>query len=126
MFFINRTASMTRGIYIKKSPIKIKTGDIVVFTINGFRTNLLKYVAATEGTEYCFDLNATLWVDKISVAQKNIQKYQDEIPNECSCYRVKKNQLLVLGDHPDSYDSRYFGPIDLKDVIAQVKLLYAF
>ncbi len=113
---------MPTGIYVKISSDKFKIGDIIVFSYKERNYNLLKYIAGYEGHEYCLDFENTLWVNGFPVAQKSIAKYQGNLPTESLCQTLKKDELLVLGEHPNSYDSRYFGPIKREQVIAQVEL----
>lgn len=123
VIFLNRTASMPMGIYIKNSKNKLTTGDIIVFYSIDKNSNLLKYIAAREGDEYCLDFENTLWVNGFTVAQKSIAKYHGELSTQSLCQTLKQDELLVLGEHPNSYDSRYFGPIKREQVIAQVELV---
>jgi signal peptidase I len=121
LIFLNRTNSMPLGFYVRYSSNKLKIGDIIVFNLND-----IKYIAAHEGDDICVDSASTLWVNSLSVAQINIEKYPEKIPEQSSCQRLKKDEFLVLGDHQDSYDSRYFGPIKTHDVISPVKPLWLF
>jgi len=115
---------MPKGVYIKKSSNKLEIGDIIIFKINAKKGNLLKYVAGREGDEYCFDFRGTLWINGSFAASKNIRKYNEEVSNQSKCEILKKGIWLVLGEHPDSYDSRYFGPISSAQIIAQVELAW--
>jgi signal peptidase I len=126
IIFLNQTASMPTGIYVKNSSMKLKIGDIIIFYAKDKNYNLLKYIAAHEGDEYCLDFESTLWVNGFPVAQKSIVKYYGDLPAQSLCQTLKKDELLVLGEHPNSYDSRYFGPIKRDQVIAQVKLALAW
>jgi signal peptidase I len=126
VFFVNHTESMPRGIYVKNVQNNIELRDIIVFYNNDFKGNLIKYVAAISPSEVCFGEEGSLSVDGFAVAQINIEKYQKKAPTESKCQRLKSDEIFVLGDHPDSYDSRYFGSIKKSDVIASVKLLWAF
>jgi signal peptidase I len=126
IFFINRTESMPRGIYVKRTKSNIEFNDVIVFYFNEFKGNLIKHVAAISPSEFCFDEEASLWVDGFPIAQINIEKYPGKKPNQSQCQRLMADEILVLGDHPNSYDSRYFGPIKLKSLVAQVELFWEF
>jgi type IV secretory pathway protease TraF len=115
---------MPRGIYIKIPSNELEIGDIIIFNTVNFKGKLLKYVLAIDKGEFCLDREGTLWVDRISQVQRNIEKYPESIPLESICQQLKKHEVLVVGEHPDSYDSRYFGPIDKNDIVAKVKLLF--
>lgn len=119
--FLNRTASMPMGFYIKTNKDILDVGDIIVFRKEN--VNLIKYVAAIQGSEYCFDHEKVMWINGQPVGQKNIQKYLEPNWEQSVCYALKSDELLVLGEHPDSYDSRYFGPIKIVQMIAAVDFL---
>lgn len=126
VFFVNRTASIPTGIYIVVNNEYINIGDTVVFESSSFSGKLIKYVAAGDGTEFCTDESGGLWIAGIAVAEKNTQKYPNSLLDQSICHKLKPDELLVLGDHENSYDSRYFGPIKKQDIIASVKLLWEF
>ncbi len=126
VFFINRTDSMPRGIYIRRDLDKIENGDIIVFRKAEINIDLIKYVSSVGPSEYCIDQNLTLWVNEISVATINTEKYPTERPDQSKCLPLLNGEILALGDHPNSYDSRYFGPVKISDVVARVELLWPF
>jgi type IV secretory pathway protease TraF len=37
--------------------------------------------------------------------------------------RLLAGEYLVLGEHPDSFDSRYFGPLPQADLVAKLRKL---
>jgi signal peptidase I len=126
IFFINRTSSMPRGLYIKINSHNLQIGDIIIFNIDKFKGNLAKYIAGISSNEFCSDENRDLWINGIPTAQNNIDKYLKESPTQSTCQTLDPDEILVLGEHPDSYDSRYFGPIKTNQVIAKVKLIWPF
>jgi hypothetical protein len=80
----------TWRIYIRTSKIKLTTGGIIVFYLRDKNSNLLKYVAAHEGDEYCLDFESTLWVKGFPVAQKSIAKYHGELPTQSPSAKPSK------------------------------------
>lgn len=126
VFFFNRTESMPRGLYLNIGYKTFDIGDDIVFYSYHLKRNLLKHVAAKSPSEFCVVDGDALFVDGKVVAEQNIQKYRFDDRSVCVCQRLHDNELLVLGEHPNSYDSRYFGPIKLDDVIARVEFLWGF
>lgn len=124
--FLNRTPSMARGFYVKITKNRYDVGDIIIFKHKERNDVLIKYVAAIPSQEFCIDENAALWIEGIPVAQINIEKYPHAFLNPSTCQRLQPDELLVLGEHPDSFDSRYFGPIKIAQVIAEVWPLWIF
>lgn len=117
---------MPIGIYKKVYLSNSNIGDIIVFKSDSYKSNLIKYVAGLSGNEFCSDENGDLWINGIPSAKNNIKKYPQGLLDQSSCQTLKPDELLILGEHPDSYDSRYFGPIKTNQVIAKVKLLWSF
>ena len=39
------------------------------------------------------------------------------LPQWNGCHRIEQGQLFVLADDPHSFDSRYFGPVDARQVV---------
>jgi len=124
--FLNRTPSMPRGLYAEMNKDRYDIGDIIIFKYNGRNSDLIKYIAAIYPNEFCIDEDAYLWIDGVPNAKINIEKYPEAIPNQSKCQRLEPDELLVLGEHPDSFDSRYFGPIKVDQVIAEVWPLWLF
>lgn len=123
IFFLNLTPSMPTGIYLKTSNQEIKIGDIIIFNTEFYKNKLIKYVAARGGDEFCIDDGGALWVNGEFIAQKNIYKFNFIKEEKAICQKLRNDELLVLGEHPDSFDSRYFGPIKFSNVSAKIRLL---
>lgn len=115
---------MPIGIYKKLSKNNYEIGDIIVFYHEYKRGNLIKYVSGLSGDRYCIGDDGTFWINEIPQAVLNIQKYGQF--DQSICYQLKQGEALVIGEHPDSYDSRYFGPIREEKIIAIVSLLIEF
>jgi signal peptidase I len=117
---------MPRSIYIKNDAKELTKGDIIVFSSTQFKGKLIKYVLALPEAEFCFDEEGTLWVDSIPQAQRNIIKYPSSAREQSFCQHLKNDEILVIGEHPDSYDSRYFGSINKNIIFAKVMLIFSF
>lgn len=124
--YVNFTQSMPRGLYLKLSDNKYKIGDIIVFYSEEKRCNLVKYVSGLPGDEFCISDGKILLINGFPQATLNIQKYGLSKHDQSFCQRLKNGEILALGEHPDSYDSRYFGPIKEEKVIARVSLIIQF
>lgn len=124
LVFLNRTPSIAKGFYIKKISKNISIGDVLVFYEDDKNNKLIKYVAGQAGDEFCIDYRGTIWINGLFAAQINIQKYGDFSLSQSRCETLKKGNWFVLGEHPDSYDSRYFGPIEASQIVARVELAF--
>jgi type IV secretory pathway protease TraF len=81
------------------------------------QTPLLKPVRATESSIVC-RFGRYVFIDGKLVA---IAKYLDTnhrmLPMWKGCRALKSDEVFVLGMHRDSFDSRYFGPVDRAQVL---------
>ncbi len=84
---------------------------------------LLKPIFATNPSIIC-RFGPYVFVDGKLVAKATIMdKKRRLLPVWKGCKALKHSQYFVLGRHRDSFDSRYFGPIDGDQVIGAAFLL---
>jgi type IV secretory pathway protease TraF len=123
------TPSMPQGFYFIK-PIKdIKRGDIVIFSPppialtfllknhlipqNGL---LMKYVFALPGDKTCKHDKA-IWINSHNIAP--VYQLKD-LPNKKFCQVLKNNEYLLMSIKVQrSFDGRYFGPVNKKNIIGR-------
>jgi conjugative transfer signal peptidase TraF len=128
---INTTPSEPPGLYVR-SPMAPGPGHIVAFTAPAaafpyadrrlsylHRMPLLKAVAAGPGDLVC-TLNGQLEIDgraRAPIAQVDRQGFA--LPHWTACRRLTADELFVFSDRvPNSFDSRYFGPVHRRAVLA--------
>jgi type IV secretory pathway protease TraF len=84
---------------------------------------LLKPIAATEPSIIC-RFGHYVFVDgKLAARAQTNDKMGRQMPVWKGCKRLGKSDLFLLSHHSDSFDSRYFGPIDRDQVIGTASLL---
>lgn len=71
---------------------------------------LLKRVAATGGERVCVRGPDVLLPDR-RVERRLHDRRGLSVPRWAGCRVLLTDELFVLGDTPDSFDSRYFGPV---------------
>lgn len=114
-----------RKILILTSPHK---GDIIVFrSPEDPRKELIKRVVAVEG-DLIEERNKRIFINGRASNEPYIQHTDDflEDPRDnFGPYVVPKDKLFVMGDNRDeSYDSRFYGFVDLKDVEGKAFVVY--
>ncbi|MCV3371727.1 S26 family signal peptidase [Campylobacter lari] len=111
----NTTFSMPLGIYKEVKNNMIAKNDIVIFTIPQKKEILLKKVIATKGD--FVEVNASgVFINKIFIPNSTIFKVDsNNNPLEFSPIKhiLKDNEIFVKGVHVKSYDSRYFGVVNI-------------
>ncbi len=121
---INETPSMQKGLYVRTGDAHdLKRGEIVAMPMPtsakdylvdklGYPadTLLIKRVAALPGDIVCRQ------TDTVTVAGKTLQanardRHDNALPDWQGCHKLSNEEIFIQGDHPGSFDSRYFGPV---------------
>jgi conjugative transfer signal peptidase TraF len=89
------------------------------------RTAILKEIAAGQGALVC-ELDGTVSIDgrvRGSVAATDRQGVS--LPHWSGCQRLQKGQYFVLSNRiPNSFDSRYYGPVSEADLVGVYQALW--
>jgi signal peptidase I len=114
-----------RKILILTSPHK---GDIIVFrSPEDPRKELIKRVVAVEG-DLIEERNKQIFINGRASNEPYVQhtdNFLEDPRDDFGPYVVPKDKLFVMGDNRDeSYDSRFYGFVDLKDVEGKAFLVF--
>ena len=128
LFYINLTASMPLGIYVSTGG-HIKSGDIVVFPAsslppfphhNPLPPRLLKRAIFRDGSTFSIASDGLHFDSRLIAA-----RWHDTPGLLLPPRALPAGAFIALGDHPQSLDSRYFGPVPLSSA-RPVRLLLFF
>lgn len=127
----NPSPSVPRGWYAIREHSDYHVGSIVLVHLpppfaelaaqRGYlsrNTPLLKRVAALAPQVVCMR-NRSVTIDDSPVAIPRVEDVQHRpMPMASFCGALDVQQVFLLSsDHPDSFDGRYFGPVDRRQVI---------
>src|SRR3546814_3392358 len=74
---------------------------------------------ASDGSKVCA-LGSAIFIDgRLSATRKEVDRQGRPLPWWHGCERLREGQLFLLMDHRDSFDGRYFGPVDETSVIGR-------
>jgi conjugative transfer signal peptidase TraF len=123
----NDTGSMPVGLY-QRTHGEVALGSIVTLRAHrvadayarargaGFGFRLLKRIAATSGNIVCGDGDPVLIDGEVRALRRTRDTSGRVLPSWFGCRRLSEGQYLVLGDSPDSFDSRYFGIVSGSEI----------
>lgn len=134
----NRTASVPAGLYQVYDAGPAVRGGLVAYQpgmrearwleARGFAGPgwpLIKRAAALEGDKVCREGD----IVSINAAPVALALSSDSagraMPRWSGCRVLKKNDVLLLADHPRSVDGRYFGVQDQRRIIGSARMLWS-
>lgn len=136
-YTINKTKSLPRGIYRLYPPVDLQKGDIIVFEIpekaelmfkRGYVSNidtLMKKLAALPG-DHIEIVDQELYVNENNwgkIYEKD--KLNRPLPKlQVEDLKPRENEVLVLSDINNSFDGRYFGPIETRRIKHKAKPIF--
>jgi conjugative transfer signal peptidase TraF len=122
----NTTSSMPMGLYVVTSAPPNR-GDLVVAWLPPQMETLavawailiphipvLKPVAATAGDRVCRSGRAVTVNGRLAAIARWVDRNGRALPMWQGCRRLSASQVFILARHPHSFDSRYYGPLQLK------------
>jgi conjugative transfer signal peptidase TraF len=85
---------------------------------------LIKHVAALAGDDVCVVDRAITVNEKTGASQLQTDHAGRPLPRWNGCRKLGRNEYFLLADAPDSFDSRYFGPVTSAHVIGRLVPLW--
>ncbi len=124
---LNSSPSVPTGLYIRVddpaalgSFVTVRAVDVAPgyassrgFTDAGDR--FIKRVAAMEGATVCAE-GAVATVGALEVPRQSHDSSGRVLPSWSGCHVLEENELFLMGDTSDSFDSRYFGIVTVSDI----------
>ncbi|MEJ5976601.1 S26 family signal peptidase [Novosphingobium sp. PS1R-30] len=133
----NVTTSVPTGLYGLAGTAAIERGDLVAAHLPGrvralaaerryvpASVPVIKRVAGVPGDLVC-GMSAQVTVNGAPVASRRQRDAAGRLlPHWHGCERLLPGRVFLLGDAPDSFDGRYFGPIESAGVLGEARLLW--
>ncbi len=133
----NASASAPVGLYAVTPGASVEPGDMVAARVpEPFRrlaaerrylpmnVPLMKRVVAYAGDEVCA-LGQEIFVNGRWTAERRLSDGQGRaMPKWSGCVRLHGRQLFLLMDNPASFDGRYLGVTEGRDIIGKARLLW--
>lgn len=126
---LNETPSMALGFYVHLGEVAdLKRGDIIAMPMNSAARNylvkklgypkdtmLIKRVAGLSGDLVCRQ-GSVVTINKRTLVAARSDRQGIPLPAWVGCRTLSTSEVFLLGDHPSSFDSRYFGPVSRSEL----------
>lgn len=133
----NASASAPIGLYAVAPGAFLEPGDMVIARLPEryrrlaasrrylpMNVPLVKRVAAYAGDEICA-LGKQVFINGRWITdRRDADAAGRRVPSWSGCIILRGRQLFLLMDNPSSFDGRYFGPTEGRDVVGKAKLLW--
>ena len=87
---------------------------------------LIKRVAAIGGDEICRHGTEILVNGTTMAAAQEADSSGRRLPDWQGCTVLMERTVFLLQDHPQSFDGRYFGPVEMATIIGRATVLWTF
>lgn len=126
---VSWTPSLSERVFWLEAPVDLKSGDVVVFrrkdrATRGNNLDLLKRVACVEGDLLQVRNRSYFCNGRFLGAAKETALSGEPVANFIFSGTVPTGRIFVMGDHKDSYDSRYYGFIDKREIKAKALAIF--
>jgi len=134
----NASASAPVGLYLVTPGARPQPGDMVIAQVPvryrmlaaqrhylPLNVPLVKRVIASAGDDICAFGHDLYLNGKWIAARRSVDSQHRPLPTWHGCIRLRGHQLFLMMDHPASFDGRYLGITEGKDVIGKARLLWA-
>ncbi|WP_163266242.1 S26 family signal peptidase [Chelativorans alearense] len=85
---------------------------------------LIKRVAASAGDFVCVINGTVILNGEPAARQREIDRMGRALPHWSDCRELAEDELFLLTEAADSFDSRYFGPVASAEVIGRLASLW--
>lgn len=85
---------------------------------------MIKTIAAVSGDRVCARETAITIDDRLAAVRRLADRQGRKLPWWRGCLRLSGGQVMLLNSAPDSFDSRYFGPVEKGAIIGKATPLW--
>ena len=84
---------------------------------------LIKRVAGVDGDRVCRRDGRISINGKVVASAQDADSMGRPLPEWRGCHILTRRTVFLLQDHPRSFDGRYFGPVDRRQILGRARLI---
>lgn len=110
-YYLRTSAGLAPGAFVTVRAVDVAPGYAAMRGFTDSSDSLIKRVAAAAGDEVCAN-GADVSINGAVIAHREAHDAAGRaLPTWSGCRTLSANEILLLGDTPDSFDGRYWGVI---------------
>lgn len=115
-FYVRSDAPVRQGAFVtvRAADVSIAYASLRHFTDAGDR--FIKRIAANDGDSVCADGEVVRINDRTVAHRARHDSEGRALPHWSGCRQLSADEVFLMGDTEDSFDSRYFGPVSVDDI----------
>lgn len=110
--YLRTDASIARGAFVTVRARDVAPDAARARDFDGPRDRFIKRVAALAGDEVCAEANVMIINGNTRVVRRARDSRGAPLNRWSGCRVLEEHEVLLLGDAEQSFDGRYWGPID--------------
>lgn len=115
-FYIRTDEPLERGSFVTVRAIDVAPAAAAARGFNGPRDRFIKRVAALAGDHVCARADVVTLNGGPRYARRAYDSTGAALPAWEACRVLGPDEILILGDTADSFDGRYWGPINVQTI----------
>lgn len=109
-FYLRRSAPPTRGAIVTVRALDVAPVEATQRAFTGRSDRFLKRIAAVAGDEVCLSETAVIVAGRTLLRRGDHQR-APHASSPYGCRLLAPDEYFLVGDTPDSFDSRYWGAV---------------
>jgi conjugative transfer signal peptidase TraF len=114
-FYVRTDAPMREGAFVSVRAVDVAEDYATLRGFTDAGDRFIKRIAARAGVRVCAE-GESVSVGTVSYARQRSDSAGRTLPTWEGCHVLHDGEVFLLGDTPDSFDSRYFGPVSVADI----------
>lgn len=110
-YYVRTGASPMRGSFVTVSAAKVAPDYARARNYADASDRFIKRVAAIAGDEVCAE-GVRVQIGEVSIPRRAADRAGVPLPLWSGCRTLEPGEVFLLGDSDDSFDGRYWGPVE--------------
>lgn len=115
-FYVRSPGRPVFGDYVIVRAANASPGEAAARDFDDPTDRFIKRVAALAGSTICASGNQVVIDGQRIISRRETDALGHPLPTWSGCRTLAEGEVLLLGDTPDSFDGRYWGPISVSDI----------